>query len=56
MALRHVDAKLSVTQYLLSIVRRSCMELYGRVVRSSYGVSEFCESYWKIIRLIVSRV
>ena len=26
----------------------------GRVMSSSYGVGEFCESYWKITRLIVS--
>jgi len=28
MALGHVDGKVSVSQYLLSIVRRSCTELY----------------------------
>jgi len=28
----------------------------GRVMSSSYGVGEFCESYWKVIRLIVSRL
>jgi len=30
MALGHVDGKVSVSQYLLSIVRRSCKEIQGR--------------------------
>ena len=54
-----VDLDGAVHGVCVCVCTRACacdkIRSRGRVVCSSYGIGQFCESYWEVIRLTVSR-